>query len=146
MPKLSVYFVRMSLIYMGIGFLLGALILQHKGIPSFAWAWHLLDPHIVMMVLGWTLQFVMGIGVWILPRFSHRAHRYGQESLGWTSFYLFNGGVLVRVFIAPPYVFLGDMLVLLGIVCYVVMMLPRIKPLIVSSNEITAKGAKNESH
>ncbi len=93
MPKLSVWFVRASLIHMGVGFLFGSLILYHKGIPIYAWTWKLLNPHIELMIFGWTMQFVMGIAFWILPRFSG-ANRYGQVTLAWWSFALLNIGIV----------------------------------------------------
>lgn len=61
MPKLSVWLVRASMIQMGIGFLFGAMILHHKGIPIYDWTWKLLNPYIELMIFGWTMQFVMGV-------------------------------------------------------------------------------------
>ena len=94
MPKLSVWLVRASLVHMGIGFLFGALMLLQKGIPVNAHLWQLLNPHIELMIFGWTLQFVMGIAFWILPRFSGD-HRYGKVYLGWWSFGFLNTGILL---------------------------------------------------
>jgi hypothetical protein len=49
MPKLSVWFVRASLIHMGIGFFFGSMILHHKGVPIYPWTWRLLSPHIELL-------------------------------------------------------------------------------------------------
>ena len=70
MPKLSVWMVRASLIQMGFGFLFGALVLHHKGVPIYAWIWKLLNPHIEIMIFGWTMQFAMGVSFYALPRFA----------------------------------------------------------------------------
>ena len=132
MPKLSVWLVRASLVYMGIGFFFGALLLYHKGIPISVWTWRLLNPHIEIMIYGWTMQFVMGVAFWILPRFSGTA-RYGKTTLGWWSFALLNGGLLLTTLNAwfgvgwPSAV--GRVSILAAVVAFVVMMWPRVKPL-----------------
>lgn len=132
MPKLSVYFVRAALVHMGIGFLFGSLILHHKGIPLYGWTWKLLTPHIELMIFGWTLQFVMGIAFWILPRFSHEP-RYGRVGLGWCSFWVFNVGVAVAAiggwFMADVALLLGRLAMLLAMLFFAVMIWPRVKPL-----------------
>ncbi|MBN2472076.1 MAG: hypothetical protein JXN59_15245 [Anaerolineae bacterium] len=133
MPKLSVWMVRASLLHMGTGFLFGSLLLHHKGIPIYAWTWRLLDPHIEIMIFGWTMQFVMGVAFFVLPRFSHQENRYGAEYLGWWSFALLNGGVCLAAFAGwfsvDSLALSGRLFVLLGVAAYVVMIWPRIKPL-----------------
>ncbi len=132
MPKLSVWFVRASLVYMAIGFLFGSLILHHKGVPIYTWTWRLLNPHIEIMIYGWTMQFVMGVAFWILPRFSGR-ERYGMVKLGWWSFGLLNFGLALNLldawltlsWLSPA----GRVCILASVIAYVVMMWPRVKPL-----------------
>lgn len=133
MPKLSVWMIRASLIYMGIGFLFGSMILYHKGIPIYPWTWKLLNPHIEIMIFGWTIQLVMGVAFFVLPRFSDRENRYGAEYLGWWSFYLVNFGVLLTA-IADWHniillAFFGRILVLSAILAFTIMIFPRVKPL-----------------
>lgn len=132
MPKLSVWFVRAALLHMGVGFLFGALILHHKGIPIYGWTWRLLNPHIELMAFGWTMQFVMGIAFWILPRFSGEG-RYGRVSLGWWSFALFNTGILSaslgQWFALAVLSFAGRLLTLTAVVLFAVLIWPRVKPL-----------------
>ncbi len=133
MPKLSVWMVKASLIYMGIGFLFGSMILYHKGIPLYLWTWKLLNPHIEIMIFGWTIQLVMGVAFFVLPRFSDRENRYGAEYLGWCSFYLINSGVALSA-LADWYniislAFFGRLLVLSAILAFTIMIFPRVKPL-----------------
>jgi hypothetical protein len=121
---------------MGVGFLFGALILHHKGIPIYPWTWKLLNPHVEMMMSGWTMQFVMGIAFWILPRFTggfRGEGRYGNSLLGWYSFGMLNSGVLL---IAAGAWFILDLLTLAGRLCtlgavclFVLFIWPRVKPL-----------------
>ena len=132
MPKLSVWLVRAALLHMGVGFLFGALLLFHKGIPIYPWAWRLLTPHIELMIFGWTMQFVMGIAFWILPRFSGPA-RYGRVSLGWWSFGLFNAGLIAAGFggwfALNPLLLAGRLLTLAAVALFAVLIWPRVKPL-----------------
>ncbi|GAB4528871.1 MAG: hypothetical protein OHK0046_48210 [Anaerolineae bacterium] len=133
MPKLSVWLVRASLLHMGVGFLFGALILHHKGIPIYGWTWKLLNPHIELLVFGWTMQLVMGVAFFALPRFTNRVKRYGMEILGWISFMLLNGGVILVAianwFDLGEVVLIGRLLSLLAVTLYVVMIWPRVKPI-----------------
>lgn len=134
MPKLSVWMVRSALIYMGIGFLFGAMLLAHKGIPLFTWTWRLIFLHVEMLIFGWTMQLVMGVAYFILPRFSQRGDkRYGAEHLGWWSYYLLNSGIILTVFahwyVAEIFILIGRLLVLLAIGLFVAMIWERVKPL-----------------
>ena len=86
--------IRAALLHMGIGFTFGALILWHKGLDGLSWAWGLLAPHVTLVVFGWTMQLVMGIAFWILPRHSQEP-RYGAQVLGWWSWGFLNVGVVL---------------------------------------------------
>ncbi len=94
MPKLSVWFIRASLLYLGIGFTFGALLLFNKGIPLQPLIWRLLPAHIEFLLIGWVIQLVFGTAFWILPRFS-RGSRRGNEKLAWSAFILLNLGILL---------------------------------------------------
>jgi heme/copper-type cytochrome/quinol oxidase subunit 1 len=132
MPRLSVWLVRAALIHMGVGFLLGSLILHHKGVPIYDWTWKLLNPHIELMIFGWTMQFVMGIAYWILPRFSG-PFRYGRTILGWLSFGLFNGAILlttVGAWLVHGWLLLtGRLAMLAAVILFIILVYPRVKPL-----------------
>lgn len=132
MPKLSVWMVRASLLHMGAGFLFGALLLSHKGVPLFTWTWKLLPPHIELMIFGWTMQLVMGVAFFALPRFSQRESRYGAVYLGWWSFFLLNAGVIITVMLQwfgmSSHALAGRLFVMLGVLAYVMMIWPRVKP------------------
>ena len=93
MRRLSVWTVRAALLYLGVGFFLGALMLTQKGLPFDPAMLRLLPLHIEFVLFGWTLQLAMGVAFWILPRFSHEP-RYGNQAFGWLAFVLLNGGVL----------------------------------------------------
>lgn len=96
MPRLSVYFIRASLIYLLLGFTFGALILANKGLDLVPSIWRLLPIHIELDLVGWLVQLTMGVAFWILPRFS-RAPVRGNERLSWSAFLLINAGILLVV-------------------------------------------------
>jgi hypothetical protein len=93
-PRLSCWCIRASLLYLAVGFTLGALLLFHKGVPLHPALWRLLLPHIEFVLLGWTLQLAMGVAFWILPRYRQGPGR-GREVIAWLAFALLNGGVLM---------------------------------------------------
>ena len=132
MPKLSVWLLRASLVHMGLGFLFGALMLLQKGVPLYAWLWQLLNPHIELMTFGWTMQFVMGLAFWILPRFSGE-QRYGNEQLGWWSLGLLNSGIVLTAtgawFSLELVTLIGRLLTLAAVLLFIVMIYPRVKAL-----------------
>ncbi len=97
MPRLSVWFVRLSLIYFLFGFTFGALILAQKGISYYPPVWKLFPIHMEFLLIGWFAQLAMGVAFWILPRFSSGPPR-GNVGLVWISFVLINLGILSSVF------------------------------------------------
>ncbi len=94
MPRPSVWFIRLSLIYLLLGFTFGALILAQKGIPYYPPVWNLFPIHMEFLLIGWFAQLALGVAFWILPRFSTGPPR-GDTTLIWISFVLINLGVLL---------------------------------------------------
>lgn len=131
MPRLSVWMLRAALVHMGTGFFFGAVLLFNKGFPLSGWPWKLLNPHAELMIFGWTMQLVMGVAFYALPRFADHTGRYGAVHLGWWSFYLLNGGVVITAIgqglSRPGPALAGRMLILLAVLAYVIMMWPRVK-------------------
>jgi len=97
MPLLSAFFIRTGLIYLALGFTFGGLMLFNKGVPVMPAAWSLLPAHIELLLIGWTIQLILGVAFWILPRFSHAPAR-GKEGLAWISYYMINAGIWVDIF------------------------------------------------
>lgn len=131
MPRLSTWMIRAALIYLLVGFTLGGLILFQKGIPIHPAVWSLLPAHIEFLLLGWTVQLVMGMAFWILPRFS-RPPRRGNVPLAWLAFGLLNVGVLLAglgrlVSSSPVLPFLGHAGEMGAAVAFVMHAWPRIK-------------------
>ncbi len=76
------------------------------------------------------MQLGIGVAFWILPRFA-TGHRYGRESLGWIGYVMFNTGLIAFILSAwidaPELPFIGRGLELGGVVCFAVMLWPRVK-------------------
>jgi hypothetical protein len=98
MPRVSAWFIRASLCHLVGGFVLGGLLLAGKGIalPPALWAWR--PVHIEMLLVGWMIQLVLGVAIWIFPRFVlHRRPRRSAVS-AWVAFVLLNLGVVLVCF------------------------------------------------
>jgi hypothetical protein len=93
MPRLSVYFVRASLIYLAVGFTFGGLLLANKGVLISPLIWSLLPIHIEVLFMGWLVQLALGVAFWILPRFTKGPPR-GNETLTWLALIFINVGIL----------------------------------------------------
>ena len=93
MPRLTVWFVRTALCYLAAGFLLGAILLVHRGVPLVSWLSMLLPLHIQFLLIGWMVQLTLGVAFWILPRFRSGPAR-GREGVAWLAYGLLNGGVV----------------------------------------------------
>ena len=89
MPRLSCWFIRAALLYLAVGFTLGALLLVHKGIPLHPAPGAAAASR--CLLLGWTLQLAMGVAFWILPRFPQGLGV--AKALAWWAFGLLNTGV-----------------------------------------------------
>ena len=92
MPRLSVWLVRASLLYLVLGFGLGAAMLAGRALPIGGLA-ALRPLHIEMLTLGWIVNLAIGVGYWILPR-----HATGPErgsAAATIAGVLLNAGIIV---------------------------------------------------
>lgn len=132
MPRLSVWILRVALIYLGVGFTFGAYMLANKGINFDPGAWRLLFPHMELLLVGWTTQLILGVAFWIMPRFSG-SEKYGRVRLVWVSVVLLNMGILTVV--AGGWIGCNELILsgrvaeLLAAVLFAIYIVPRVKPL-----------------
>lgn len=132
MPVQSVWMLRISLVYLLAAFVIGGVLLTHKGVGLASAAWSLLPVHIEIALFGWLIQFVMGTAYWMLPRFLTRPKR-GDERLGWLMILLLNAGIWlyistqVRIFPAPGFL-VGRLLELSAVAIFVTLHWNRIVP------------------
>ena len=134
MPTLSRYFIRSSLLYMGIGFTFGGLILCAKSgyVDPRVWGW--LPMHIVLLTGGWLVQLTLGVAYWILPRI--QGSERGRRGWAWLGFAILQAGLALTLVTAlnlwVPAVqglFAPAVIVqLIGVAMVVVHAYPRIRP------------------
>jgi len=129
MPRLSVWFVRASLVYLLLGLLFGALLLAQKGIPFYTSVWYLFPLHMEFLLVGWLIQLAMGVAFWVIPRFSSGSPR-GPVGLVWVSFTLLNAGILIDIlqFWFPDVVLIGRIAEVAAGVLFIIGSWRRIKP------------------
>jgi len=137
MPTLSRYFIRSALVYLGIGFTFGGLILSAKAgfVDLRVWTW--LPMHIVLLIDGWLIQLTLGVAYWILPRI--HLHERGRQSWAWASFIALQTGLMLTLITAlsvwlPAIQALFAPAVILqavGVILFAVHAWPRIRPAMV---------------
>jgi len=96
MPRVSIWFVRTSLLALLVGVTLGAVMLGAKGLGAAPAVWFLLPAHLELVLVGWMLQLAMGVAQWILPRFGARGAARGSAA-AWIAYVALNAGVLCVV-------------------------------------------------
>lgn len=63
---------------------------------SRTWGSLLWPTYLHILVLGWLTQLIFGVAFWMFPRHTPAAPR-GSERLGWVSYWMLNGGLLLRI-------------------------------------------------
>ncbi|MBE2272256.1 MAG: hypothetical protein IAE80_28735 [Anaerolinea sp.] len=138
MPRLSVLMIRAALLYLGVGFLFGGLLLFNKGVPFAGSIWRLLPVHVELLIFGWMMQLIMGVAFWIAPRFS-KTPRYGRVFLAELACVLLNLGTLLNAAGqwggTLPLQLMGRVALLCAGFVFLFHLFPRIKPLSISSAE-----------
>lgn len=137
MPVLTRWFLRSALIYLAAALLLGV-VLALPGSVSLPRFVRVMNPaYFHLFLVGWVTQMIFGVIYWMFPIMT-RDNPRGDERLGWASYALLNGGLLLRVVGEPmvttwPESGLGWMVALsavmqwLAAVLFVVLAWPRVK-------------------
>jgi heme/copper-type cytochrome/quinol oxidase subunit 1 len=92
-PTLSIWSIRTALLYLGLGFTLGALMLSSPFLGLAPTVLKLRPLHAEILLVGWMAQLAFGVAYWILPRLPGKRPR-GSEQLAWLSLTLLNAGVV----------------------------------------------------
>ena len=96
MPRFSQWTIRLSFGYLLLGFTVGGLLLIHKGVPFYAPLWGWLPAHMEFLLVGWIVQFVLGVAFWIFPRLRPGPRR-GNVPLAVASIVMLNAGIWLVV-------------------------------------------------
>lgn len=88
--------VRASLVWLLLGFTIGALMLVDRVIPG-DWRVWLQPTHGHMLFVGWFVQFVIGIAYWLLPRKRSPERPVGyREAPAFAGAVMLNAGMILR--------------------------------------------------
>jgi len=129
MPRLSVWAVRLSLLYLLAGFTIGAFILVNKGVGAYPAAWRWFGAHQEFLLIGWMGQFAIGIGYWVFPRY--RGNHRGNPAAAVLAIVLLNIGialVFVSTFWGLPLSLWGRTFEAAAALSFVIYAWPRVKP------------------
>ena len=101
MDPLSSVMVRLALIWLLVGFIVGGLMLVDREIPG-DWRLWAQPTHGHMLFVGWFLQFALGIAYWLLPRKRSPERPFGYDKrLAYAAVAALNLGLLCRVLAEP---------------------------------------------
>ncbi len=136
MPRVTRWFVRLSLLYL-VGALLVGLGLAARQMgwgPSWIARWSPVYFHFFM--LGWATQLIFGVAHWMFPNYTPEAPR-GNEGLVWFALISVNVGLVLRA-VAEPLLGRGPLwgwalvvaavLQWAGIIAFVWNTWPRVRP------------------
>jgi hypothetical protein len=131
------YFIRTALISLVAAFFVGGLVLINQGLALDGRIGLLLPAFYHLLMVGWVTQLICGVALWLFPPFSREQPR-GDERLGWSTYAMLNGGLLLRVIAEPLHMLhptpwsgwalaLSALLQVLAIWAFVVAIWPRVK-------------------
>ncbi|TVQ01887.1 MAG: hypothetical protein EA359_13080 [Balneolaceae bacterium] len=130
MPLQSVFLIRLSLLWLLLSTLAGAILLVHKAYGIHPSTWLLLPLHFEMAIWGWMVQLVIGTAYWMFPRFL-RSDIRGPELPAWILVILFNSGLVMilsgHLFTSiPGLIFSGRFFLLTGIGIFIYLIWARV--------------------
>lgn len=100
MPKLSRWFIKIGMLYLAVGLLMGGVLLLQ---PVVGWSPSLQafrPVYLHFLFIGWVTQLIMGVGYWMFPKRSKENPR-GSERVGWAVLILLNVGLVLRAIGEP---------------------------------------------
>lgn len=110
-PIQSVWFIRISLVYLLVGSLLGALLMFQKAFGLDPEIWKFLPLHFTILIWGFLISFIMGNAYWMFPKFLSE-HPRGSSGQAWMMFCSYHLGLLL--YLITKFFFPYDSLTLLG--------------------------------
>lgn len=117
MPLEVRLFVKSSLVYLALTFMLGAAMLIAEASGT-VWPGVFAVEHAHLAFVGWLVNLVVGIALWLLPvnrrAFPQTQGRYPPRLIQ-ASFYLLNGGIILRVLAEPYYALVNQSLAVRGV-------------------------------
>ena len=105
MPPIARAYVKASLAYLIVAFLLGALMMLDRWLNVSRWLKVVYVSQLHLLVVGWITQLAIGVAYWMFPRFlkEQDPHPRGSDRLAWSVFICLNAGLLLRLIVEPFY-------------------------------------------
>ncbi|OJX38229.1 MAG: hypothetical protein BGO78_09420 [Chloroflexi bacterium 44-23] len=98
MPAIVRWYLRTALVMFVLALTVGVVQNLNGTLPFISAA--LTPVYFHLLMVGWVTQFIMGVAIWMLPKYSMQKPR-ANESLSWAAFILLNGGLLLRAVSEP---------------------------------------------
>ena len=127
-------FIKTALVYLFLGALAGGwMLLAQTGVLA-APAINLISIHAHLVGIGFFLQMVCGVALWMFPRKTGESReRAARDPLAWATYFLITGGLAVRILASLSATVFGNtmlaastLLQLAGIMAFVVGIWPRV--------------------
>lgn len=100
MPSLTRWFIKIAMIYLVAALLVGAA-LAARSMGSLPAVIAALGPvYFHLFMVGWVTQLIFGVIYWMFPKYS-KEKPHGSEGLWQATFWLLNGGLLLRIGAEP---------------------------------------------
>jgi hypothetical protein len=104
MPRVCRYFIKAGMLYFVLAFAVGLIMALHPFAPLVPNAAALRPVFFHMIMIGWISQLIIGVAVWMFPKFTRTLPR-GSERITWAVFVTLNSGLALRVLFEPLTVF-----------------------------------------
>ena len=127
-------FIKTALVYLFLGALAGGwMLLAQTGVLATP-AINLISIHAHLVGIGFFLQMVCGVALWMFPRKTGESReRAARDPLAWATYFLITGGLAVRILASLSATVFGNtmlaastLLQLAGIMAFVVGIWPRV--------------------
>ena len=100
MPPLTRWHLKSAFVALAAAMTLGVALALAPVIDLPSWLTYLSPAFFHLIMVGWVTQMIFGVIFWMFPIVS-RARPRGSERLGWATYALLNGGLLLRVVAEP---------------------------------------------
>jgi hypothetical protein len=98
MPVIVRWYLRTALVMFVLALVVGVVQNLSGMFPSLSPS--LTPVYFHLLMVGWVTQFILGVAIWMLPKYSQEKPR-GIETLSWATYIFLNTGLLVRAFGEP---------------------------------------------
>lgn len=137
MPALTRWYIKSAMFYLMAALILAAVLALPGSINLPAFIGAMSPAYFHLFLVGWVTQMIFGVIYWMFPIITRKNPR-GNEKLAWSSYFLLNAGLLLRVIVEPLvtvqpqagfgwFLAVSALLQWLAVVFFAVLTWPRIK-------------------